>query len=140
MSVRLEVTSAQIADALGQTANGIVNRAAREGWPYRTGGERRGGTPGRRPRLYEVSALPAGISELFEPARRLAESAPELLRRLEVSTAELIDYRDAMRAECTASGRIPDAGDECEISSLSVEIERNCAAIARARGVEGAKS
>ena len=99
MRVRLEVTSGQIADALGQTANGIVNRAAREGWPYRTGGERRGGTPGRRPRLYDVSALPAGIRELFEPARRLAESAPELLRRLEASTAELVDYRDALRSE-----------------------------------------
>lgn len=130
-----EITLRQLADALGRHESGLCMRALREGWPYRPGPDN--GHRGRNPRLYDVSKLPAGIRERLEasPAEALRAAAPELLRRLEISTTELIDYRDAMRAECTAGGRIPDAGDESEISSLSVEIERNIAAIARARGL-----
>lgn len=130
-----EITMRRLTEALGVSDSAYIMRALREGWPYRPGPDN--GRKGRNPRLYDVSKLPAGIRERLEasPAEALARSATELLRRLEVSTAELIDYRDAMRAECTAGGRIPDAGDESEISSLSVEIERNIAAIARARGL-----
>ncbi len=130
------LTAAEIAACLGITQGGVLLRARREGWPYRT--RPADGIRGPAPRAFEISALPAGIRRKLgaSPMERLRAAAPELLERLEISTTELVDYRDAMRAECTAGGRIPDAGDEAEISSLSLEIERNREAIARARGVE----
>ena len=130
-----EITMRQLTEALGVSDSAYIMRAQREGWRFRPGPNN--GLKGRTPRLYDVSGLPDDIRQRLQrsPAEALHAAAPELLRRLEISTTELVDYRDAMRAECTAGGRIPDAGDESEISSLSVEIERNIAAIARARGL-----
>lgn len=139
MSVRREMTMRQLADALERDPAGLSARARREGWPYRPGPDN--GLKGRNPRLYDVSKLPASIRERLSrsPAAALDAAAPEL-RRLEASTAELIDYREAMRADSArfADGRVADPLVEAEIASLSLEIERNQAAIARARGVEGA--
>lgn len=134
------MTAAEIAACVGITQGAVLFRARREGWPYRT--RPADGIRGPSPRVYEVSALPASIRQKLgdSPAERLAASAPELLQRLEVSTTELVDYRDAMRADCArfADGAIADPIDEAEIASLSLEIERNREAIDRARGIEGA--
>ena len=130
-----EITMRQLTEALGVSDSAYIMRAQREGWRFRPGPNN--GLKGCTPRLYDVSGLPDDIRERLEasPAEALNRSAPELLRRLEVSTAELVDYRDAMRADCSRGGEDPDPVDEAEISSLSVEIERNIAAIARARGL-----
>ncbi len=132
-----EITMRQLTEALGVSDSAYIMRAQREGWPYRPGPNN--GCKGRTPRLYDVSALPDDIRQrlLRSPAEALNAAAPELLRRLEVSTTELVDYRDMMRASCSApDGTIADPGDEAEVRSLSLEIERNQAAIARARGME----
>ena len=132
-----EITMRQLTEALGVSDSAYSMRAQREGWPCRPGPSN--GCKGRNPRLYDVSALPDDIRQrlLRSPAEALNAAAPELLRRLEVSTIELVDYRDMMRASCSdPDGTIADPVDEEEIRSLSLEIERNQAAIARARGVE----
>lgn len=134
-----EITMRQLTDALGMSPSAYSMRAVREGWPYRPGPA--SGLKGRAPRLYDVSGLPDDIRQrlLRSPAEALNAAAPELLERLEVSTAELVDYRDAMRSGCSApDGTIADPADEEEVRSLSLEIERNQAAIARARGIEEA--
>lgn len=131
------MTAAEIAACLGITQSAVLLRARREGWPWRT--RPADGIRGPSPRAYEVSALPASIRAKLgaSPMERLRAAAPELLKRLEVSTTELVDYRDAMRSGCSApDGTIADPADEEEVRSLSLEIERNQAAIARARGVE----
>ncbi len=134
------MTAAEIAACVGITQGAVLLRARREGWPYRT--RPADGIRGPSPRVYEVSALPAGIRQKLgaSPAERLRAAAPELLKRLEVSTAELVDYRDALRSEAArfADGKIADPIDEEEIRSLSLEIGRNREAIDRARGIEGA--
>ena len=132
-----EITMRQLTDALGMSPSAYSMRAVREGWPYRPGPAN--GLKGRAPRLYDVSGLPDDIRQrlLRPPAEALNAAAPELLQRLEVSTTELVDCRDMMRAGCSApDGTIADPADEAEIRSLSLEIERNREAIARARGVE----
>ena len=132
-----EITMRQLTEALGVSDSAYIMRAQREGWLYRPGPNN--GCKGRTPRLYDVSALPDDIRQrlLRSPAEALNAAAPELLKRLEASTTELVDYRDIMRAGCSApDGTIADPGDEEEVRSLSLEIERNQAAIARARGVE----
>ena len=135
-----EITMRQLTDALGMSASAYSMRAVREGWPYRPGPAN--GLKGRAPRLYDVSALPDAIRQrLFRSlAEALNAAAPELLERLEVSTAELIDYRDAMRADCArfADGKIADSIDEAEIARLSLEIERNQSLMNQARGIEEA--
>ena len=136
MSVRW-MTAREIARRLGQQVKSVSHRARRERWLFREGGERYGRNPGRRPRLYDTYVLPADVRRALDrPAGELlADVAPELLQRLEASTAELADYRDAMAACASVNGRVPDPADEAEIRSLSVEIERNQAAIARAKGL-----
>lgn len=131
-----EITMRQLTDALGMSPSAYSMRAVRERWPYRPGPAN--GLRGRAPKLYDVSGLPDDIRQrlLRSPAEALNAAAPELLRRLEVSTAELIDYRDAMRADCSRGGRDPDPVDEAEIASLSLEIERNQALMDQARGIE----
>lgn len=129
------MTAAEIAACVGITQGAVLFRARREGRPYRT--RPADGIRGPSPRVYEVSALPASIRQKLgaSPAERLRAAAPELLKRLEVSTAELEDYRDMMRSSCSdPDGRIADPVDAAEIRSLSLEIGRNREAIDRARG------
>ena len=134
-----EITMRQLTDALGMSPSAYSMRAVREGWPCRPGPAN--GLKGRAPRLYDVSGLPDDIRQrlLRSPAEALNAAAPELLQRLEASTTELVDCRDMMRSGCSdPDGTIADPVDEEEVRSLSLEIERNREAIARARGIEGA--
>ena len=129
-------TARQIAGALGTSNQVILARARRESWPYRETDTPRPGAMGRRPRLFDVSALPAGVRQRLaaSPAVRLADAAPELLRRLEASTVELIGYRDALQAEAGMAGGDPLA--RYQARELSGVIESNIAVIARVRGEE----
>ena len=129
-------TARQIAGALGTSNQVILARARRESWPYRETDTPRPGAMGRRPRLFDVSVLPAGVRQRLavSPAFRLADAAPELLLRLEASTAELIGYRDALQAEAGMAGGDPLARDQAR--ELSGVIESNIAVIARVRGEE----
>ena len=60
--------------------------------------------------------------------------SPELLERLKVSTAELVDFLDALRAEAAMVGGDPLAADQAR--ELSAVIDANMAVIARVRGGE----
>ena len=130
------VTARQIASALGTSAQVILARAARERWPYRQSDTPLPLAKGRRPRLFDVSALPAGVRQRLaaSPPARLADAAPELLERLKVSTAELVDFLDALRAEAAMVGGDPLAADQAR--ELSAVIDANMAVIARVRGGE----